>query len=124
MRGFTELFLVDGMPLLVPDADVAVEYADIESEATGRDEAAVMHRSVARKDVATWSFEYGQISEEEKRYMERLFQGKAEFDFVHPDRIEADKEATTRAYRSGYGISWQDVRSGLWRNYKFQIVEC
>lgn len=124
MRGFTELFRVDGMPLLTPDADVAVVYEDIESEDSGRDEAAVMHRIVARQDVGVWSFEYSQITEEEKRYMERLFQGKAAFDFTHPDRIEADREVTTRAYRSGYAICWHDARSGQWRNYKFDIREC
>ncbi|MBQ7345038.1 MAG: hypothetical protein IJW45_03120 [Oscillospiraceae bacterium] len=124
MRGFTELFLVDGQPLLVPDADVAVAYSDIESEDSGRDEMAVMHRIVLRQDVGCWSFQYGSLSEEEKRYMERLFQGKAVFDFTHPDRVQGDREVTVRAYRSGYGIVWHDARKGQWRDYKFDIVEC
>ena len=26
--------------------------------------------------------------------------------------------------RSKYGISWRDVRTGLWSGYSFSIVEC
>lgn len=124
MRSFTEIFRINGKPLFAPDADVSVSYADIEGDDSGRDEGAFMHRIVVRYKVGTWSFEYSHITEEEKRYMEELFGDTPDFEFTHPDRLNAEQETTTRAYRSDYGIVWRNARTGLWSNYKFNIVEC
>lgn len=118
------MFRVDGMPLFAPDADVGVSYSDLESDTSGKDETGVMHRIVVRYKMGVWSFEYGAVTEEEKRYMERLFGDAPDFEFTHPDRLCADKEATCRAYRTGYSIAWHCARTGQWRNYKFDIVEC
>lgn len=124
MRPFINFFLIDGEPLLAPDEGVAVTYTDLDAEDTGRDEAGFMHRVVLRHGVGTWAFKYSHLTEEERRYMERLFDGKTDFSFAHPDRIEADKEVTCRAYRSKHSQEWQDARNGQWKNYKFNIIEC
>ena len=124
MIGFMKMFRVDGEPLLVPDAGVEVSWSDLESEDSGRDEAGVTHRMVLRPLLGVWSFSYDAVTEEEKRYLERVFGEKSEFRFTHPDRVYADREVTCRAYRSGYGISWYCARTGLWRGLKFDIVEC
>lgn len=124
MRPFTELFLIDGEPVLAPDGGVSVTYTDLDAEDTGRDEAGFMHRTVLRQAVGTWTFKYGFLTEAERQYMERLFYGKAEFAFTHPDRIEADREITCKAYRSKVSQEWQNARTGQWKNYKFNIIEC
>ena len=47
-----------------------------------------------------------------------------DFDFTHPDRLNAEKQVTVKAYRSKYNTSWHNARTGQWRNYKFNIIEC
>lgn len=124
MRPFAKQFRINGKPLFAPDADVAVSYSDLDGEDSGRDESGVMHRIVVRYKLGTWSFEYSHLTEEEKRYMEELFPEEPDFEFTHPDRRNAEKEVTCRAYRSNYGIVWHNARTGQWRNYKFNIIEC
>lgn len=124
MKSFSEHFFINGKPMFDPDADVAVSYNDLDSDDSGRDEAGNMHRIVVRYKAGTWTFEYSHITEEDKRYMERLFPDEPDFEFTHPDRINSDVLVKSRAYRSKYSVSWHNSRTGLWRNYKFSIIEC
>ena len=124
MRPFTNLFLINGKPMLAPDADVGVSYADLDADGSGRDEAGYMHRIVMRYKVGTWSFEYASITEEEKRYLEELLGDSPDFEFTCPDRFDAEKQVTVKAYRSKYSNAWHNARTGQWRNYKFNIIEC
>lgn len=121
---YTNFFRINGKPMFAPDQDVSVSYADLDADDSGRDEAGFMHRIVVRYKLGTWSFVYSSISDEEKRYLEELFGDAPDFDFTRPDRIDADKEVTTKAYRSKYGIVWRNLRTGRHRNYKFNIIEC
>lgn len=123
-RSFTNIFRINGKPMFAPDEDVGVSYSDLDADDSGRDESGYMHRIVVRYKLGTWSFEYASITEEEKRYMEELFGDTPDFDFTHPDRLNAEKEVTVKAYRSKYGLSWHNARKGQWRNYKFNIIEC
>ena len=124
MRDTTELFLINGKPLLVPDSEVGVSYEDLDSADSGRDESGVMHRIPVRYKVASWSFSYEHLTEAEKQYMESIFPDAADFSFTHPSRTDASISVTTRAYRSKYSISWKNARTGLWNNYSFNIIEC
>jgi hypothetical protein len=124
MRPFTNLFLINGKPMLAPDADVGVSYTDLDADDSGRDEAGYMHRIVMRYKVGTWSFEYASITEAEKRYLEELFGDSPDFEFTRPDRLNAEKQVTVKAYRSKYSNAWHNARTGQWRNYKFNIIEC
>lgn len=124
MRKTTDLFLINGVPMLVPDADVGVSYEDLDSAATGRDESGVMHRFLVRSKVAVWSFSYNHLTEQEKAYMESLFGDSAVFTFTHPARLDAAKTESTQAYRSKYSISWKNAKTGLWSSYGFQIIQC
>lgn len=124
MRSFVNMFRINGKPMFAPDADISVSYSDLDGDDSGRDEAGYMHRIVVRYKVGTWSFEYGSITDEERRYMEELFPDAPTFEFTHPDRLRSDKTVTTTAYRSNYSIVWHNARSGQWRNYKFNIIEC
>ena len=37
-------FLINGQPILVPDADVELSYQDLDAGSAGRDESGVLHR--------------------------------------------------------------------------------
>lgn len=124
MRSYTNLFLINGKQMFAPDEDVGVSYSDLDADDSGRDESGYMHRIVVRYKLGTWSFEYASITEAEKRYLETLFGETPDFDFSHPDRLNAEKQVTCKAYRSKYSISWHNARTGQWRNYKFNIIEC
>lgn len=124
MRAFSNFFLINGKSMLAPDEEVALSYSDLDSDESGRDEAGYMHRIVLRYKVATWSFVYSSLTEDEKRYMESLFDGLSEFEFTHPGRTDVAVKETTLCYRSNYGITWKNAVTGLWKNYKFNIIEC
>lgn len=124
MRATTQLYLINGRPMLVPDADVQESYEDLDSADAGRDESGVMHRIPVRYKVGAWSFTYSHLTEEEKRYMESLFPDAAVFTFTHPDRRDASVQVSQPAYRSKYAISWRNARTGLWSNYGFTIIQC
>lgn len=124
MRKVTELFLINGMPMLVPDGEVSVSYEDLDDADSGRDESGVMRRIPVRYKVGSWNFTYSHLTEEEKQYMENLFPDSADFAFTHPHRQDASVAVTEPAYRSKYGISWKNARTGLWSNYSFTIIGC
>ena len=120
----TDLFLINGQPMFAPDADISFSFEDLDSSDSGRDESGVMHRIVVRYKVMSGSFEFSHITEEEMQYMESLFGDAPDFLFTHPSRTNSNELVTTRCYRSKYGITWHNARTGLWRNYKFSIIEC
>ena len=124
MRAKTYLFQINGKPMLVPDAEVAVSYSDLDASDSGRDEGGFMHRIVVRYKVGSWKFTYSHLTEEEKQYMESLFPNGASFQFRHPSRLDASVMEQTLCYRSKYDISWKNARTGLWSGYGFSIIEC
>ena len=124
MRQFTNLFRINGKPMLAPDGDMAVSYSDLDTDDSGRDETGNQHRIVLRYKVGKWSFAYMHITEEEMRYMQELLGDDPEFDFTHPDRLDMGNEVTTKAYRSNYSVTWRNLLTGQHRNYKFNIIEC
>ena len=123
MRSETYLFTVNGKPMLAPDAEVSVSYTDIDGADAGRDQNGFLHRSVVRYKVASWEFCYSNLTDEEKCYIESLFPDAPTFQFGHPDRQNAPEQAVTQCYRSQYGITWKNARTGLWSGLKFQIIE-
>ena len=124
MRPTTNQFLINGKPMLAPDAQVGVSYEDLDSADAGRDESGVMHRIPVRYKVGSWSFTYHHLTEEEKCYMEQLFPDAPTFSFTCPSRLDASKSQTVQAYRSKYAISWKNALTGLWSNYGFSVIEC
>ena len=123
MRKKTEVFTVNGLPMLVPDEEVSVSFEDLDASDSGRDESGVMHRIVVRHKVASWGFTYSHLTEEERQYMESLFPETATFSFGHPARTGSDVEVSI-CYRSKYGIVCKNAATGLWSNYSFNIIEC
>lgn len=117
-----EDYLIDGKPILAPDADVDLSSADLDDADSGRDESGFMHRIVVRHRVCTWGFSYAQLTAEEYRYIRSLLEGKAEFSFTYrnPEGVLVE----TRAYCSNESITYHNARLGLYKNLKIQIIEC
>lgn len=124
MRETTELFLINGKPMLTPDEKVQVSYEDLDDNESGRDEAGYMHRRVLRYKMPVWSFSYSHLTEQERQYMEGLFPKAPSFTFTFPSEEDATVARQMTCYRSKYGISWMSARSGLWMGYSFQIIPC
>lgn len=124
MRATTNLFKIDGKPLIPPDSDVSLSFEDIDSSESGRDESAVMHRIVVRYKVGTWSFEFSHITQEEYTYMLSVLPKKPSFVFTHPTQEDCEKAEETEAYCSKYGIVWHSARTKDYRNFKFNVIEC
>lgn len=124
MRKTTELFLINGKPILVPDADVTMNFEDLDGYNAGRDQSGYMRRVMVRNKVGSWNFSYFHLTEEEKNYMEGLFGNGATFRFTHPSRTDSSVMEETVCYRSKYSITWKNARTGLWGNYSFTVIAC
>lgn len=120
----TNLFLIDGKPMLCPDAGVKFSCEDLDSSESGRDQSGFMHRVVIRYKVPTWGFSYSKLTTEEKNYIESLFPDAATFMFTHPSRHDPSLQETTKCYRSKYSLTWQNAVTGLWSGLSFNIISC
>lgn len=121
MRYFEE-YKVNGNPILAPDAEVELTMTDLDAGSAGRDERGVMHRIRVRKRVKTWAFQYFALTREEFQYMEALLSQNATFQFSYRDMDGA--EQTCKAYCSNSVLTYQNAKLGLYRNYKFTVIEC
>lgn len=115
-------FLINGTPILLPDAQVEMSYQDLDSGSAGRDESGYMHRIRVRRRVATWSFSYFALTREAFHYMETLLAKDPVFTFTYPDSDGSVK--TCQAYCAKSGLTYENAKQGLYRNYKFSIIAC
>lgn len=124
MRQKVDFYQVDGQPMPAPDEEPEFSFADLDASDSGRDESGVMHRIVVREKVGTWSFSYAHLSDEDLAYLRNLFAGKAQFTFTHPVFGSSNATESCTAYMSQYSAVWKNQRTGQWRNFKFNIVQC
>lgn len=124
MRETTDLFLINGKPMLAPDEKMQLSFEDLDDSTSGRDEMGFMHRAVLRYKVPVFQFSYSHLTEEERQYMEGLFPDEPTFSFTFPSRQDAKVPQVRTCYRSKYAISWKSARTGLWMGYGFQIIAC
>ena len=117
----TELYQINGQPMVAPDAGVEMSFTDLDDAQSGRDESGYMHRIVVRQKVGVWNFVYSHLTREEYSYLLSILPTGGSFTFTYPTE---DGSRNTRAYLSGYSVVWQDARTGLYRNMKFSIIEC
>lgn len=122
MRKYDYEYQIDRKPMLTPDAGVEISFSDLDSEESGRDEGGFMHRSVLRSGLRTWGFSYAVLTTEEYRYLSTLIQGKSTFQFSFQGLD--GKPAECRAYCAKSSITLYNRRSGLYKNLKFNIIEC
>lgn len=119
----TEKFKINGKPMFAPDENVQINWSDIDSAESGRDEAGNQHRIVIRYDVASLTFMYQHISEAELAYMRSIFPKEPDFLFEYPDPADSTKIRKVRAYRQRQSIFWKNAATGEFRSYKFTITE-
>ena len=124
MNTLTELYLINGKPMLAPDEGVEMSFEDLDAAESGRDAAGYMHRVVVRRKVGVWNFSYSHLTQEEYAYMLSILPTEGSFTFTHPMLADCTKSETTNAYISRYGITWRSARTKDYRNLKFSIIEC
>lgn len=117
-------YLINNVPILAPDNEIGESYEDIDAPDTGRDETGTMHRTVVRYKVGKWSFNYDLMTKADYKYMESIFPDVGEFQFTRPSRRDPDVLVTTKCYRSKYDLAYFSPKRGMWKNYKFNIIEC
>ena len=119
---YSNEFFINGQPLPLPDADVELSYQDLDAGSAGRDESGILHRVRVRTRVKTWGFGYFALSRETFRYLENLLSQSSLFTFTYPDTDGSAK--TCQAYCAKSSLVYHNARLGLYRNYKFNIIEC
>ena len=124
MNTLTELYQINGMPMLAPDADVQMSFEDLDAADSGRDESGVMHRIPVRYKVASWQFSYSCLTQEEYAYMLSILPQAGSFTFTHPAGDDCTRTESCTAYLSGYSIVWHSARTKDYRNLKFTVIEC
>ena len=122
MNTVTELFKINGAPMLAPDAGVEASYSDLDSADSGRDESGFMHRLVVRHKVPSWQFCYTHLTAEEYAYLRSILPREGTFLFTYPNENGEPEEV--EAYISKYTVLWQDLNRGSYRNLKFSIIGC
>lgn len=125
IRAFDTVYAVDGKPLLQPDYGYPeISETDIDEEESGRDEAKVMHRVVAREGVMAWKFYYKYLDREDLEYIKSLFRGRPEFSFTH-DVADDGTLLSKEAYSSKRTYKKHDNHkfNGLYRDLEFTIIE-
>lgn len=122
MRDYDFDFQVDGQPILVPDAGVAVKKTELLAADSGRDESGFFHRRLLRQRMRQWDISYGAVDGQEYRYLQSLFAGKESFLFSF--RGEDGQPQTARCYCGGSTASLCDSTRSVYKNLKFSVVEC
>ena len=121
IRGYDTGYKVDGVPLLTPYEGVEISLSDLDASDSGRDESGVMHRIVVREKVRTFGFSYAVLDAEDYAYLLGLFSGKSTFTFSYSEN-GATKSCV--AYCSKVSGALHNQRTGLYKNLKFNIIEC
>ena len=124
MSKVTWLYAIDGKPLLVPDEGVQMQFTDLDSDDSGRDESGVMHRIVVRHKVGVWNFCYSHLTQEEYAYMLSILPKAGCFTFTYPKLEDCTQQESCSAYLSSYSIVWHSARTKDFRNLKFSIIAC
>ena len=120
----SDIFRINGIPLLAPDQDVAMYWEDLDAPESGRDESGYMHRIVLRRKLRSWDFTYSCLTQQEYGYMQSLLGNLQTFTFTFPNPADPQKTLSTQAYLSQYGVVWRNAQTGLYKNLKFRIIEC
>ena len=109
----TDIFTINGQPIPVPDADVAVKRIDIEGESV-RDRIGMLHRTVLRQ-VRSWEFRYSRLTNENRQYLLNLLT-PGMFQFTHP-------QGESTCYCKEISSNFHDAAAGIWHDLRFRVEE-
>ena len=109
----TDIFTINGQPIPVPDADVAVKRIDIEGESV-RDRSGMLHRTVLRQ-VRSWEFRYSRLTNENRQYLLNLLTAGM-FQFTHP-------QGESTCYCKEISSNFHDAAAGVWHDLRFRVEE-
>ena len=109
----TDIFTINGQPIPVPDADVAVKRIDIEGESV-RDRSGMLHRTVLRQ-VRSWEFRYSRLTDENRQYLLNLLTAGM-FQFTHP-------QGESTCYCKEISSNFHDAAAGVWHDLRFRVEE-
>ena len=118
---YVAVYKIAGTPLLTPDDDLEVSLSDLDASDSGRDESGIMHRIVVREKVKTFGFAYAVLDSVDYVYLLNLFAGKQTFTLSYP---ENGAVKTCTAYCSKVSGALHNQKTGLYKNLKFNIIEC
>lgn len=116
--------LIDGRPILTPDAGVQITREDIVSDDSGYDERYVYHSRIARSGVYKLEFSYSNLTEEDYRYLYYVLLGSNNGEFTCKFRylFAGDQEITARCIK--VSASLYNSQTGHYKKMKFTIQEC
>ena len=120
----TELYQIDGKPLVAPDQDVEMSFEDLDGAQAGRDESGYMHRILVRSKVGVWNFSYSHLTGDQYRYLLSLLPEGGSFTFTYPDPKDPKVSKKTTAYLSKYSVVWHSAVTDTYRNMQFSVIEC
>ena len=120
----TDLYQLDGKPLIAPDQDVEMSFEDLDDAQSGRDESGFMHRIVARHKVGVWTFHYSHLTGDQYRYLLSVLPKGGTFAFTYPDPEQPGSSKRTTAYLSKFGVVWHSARTDTYRNMQFSVIQC
>lgn len=121
IRAYDTNYKVDGSALLAPDEGVEISLSDLDSSDSGRDESGIMHRFVVREKSGLSDSATRCWIRKDYAYLMGLFSGKVTFPFSFP---ENGITKTCTAYCSKASVVLHSSRTGLYKNLKFNIIEC
>lgn len=123
----TTLLQIDGNPLPEPTEAAEIQFTDVESEDSGKDDVGVYHREILRFGVLSCTLTYSHLSNEECAYLFHLLENKSTFRFTCPvssDSRDVEQTVTRTCYCTDHGAALQRLKAGVWRDAKLQIQEC
>lgn len=120
----TQLYLLDGKPMVAPDQDVEMSFEDLDGAQSGRDQSGYMHRILVRRKVGVWTFSYSHLTGAQYRYLLSILPTGGSFTFTYPDPQTPGNSKKTTAYLSKYGVVWHSAKTDTYRNMQFSVIEC
>ncbi len=119
----TELYKIDGAPMVAPDANVKMSFSDLDAAQSGRDQSGYMHRIPVRKKVGVWDFTYSHLTQQAYSYLLSQLSGST-FRFTRPSETDWKTPKTSKCYLSNYSLGFLSADTGCYRDLKFSIIEC
>lgn len=119
----TQLYQIDGAPIVAPNAGVKLGLTDIEAPETGRDESGFLHRTVLRTGIATWQLCYERLTRQAYEYMQSILPRTGSFAFTHP-ACQSAGSTLSRCCLAGAESVCKTTAAGICWDLKITVKQC